>query len=531
MRDRCEFETEYRVLRPDGESRWLLVRGKPQFRTNGEFAGYIGSATDITERKRAEAALRESEERFRLAAESASDFIFEADMTTGRLAFFSRPERQPIFAGELPADLAAWERMLHPDDHGRVMQALDVALESGSFFEETYRVVGAGGQTRYLMDRATLLRDAAGSPLRWIGAITDISERKRAEAAQARLAAIVQSSSDAIIGSNLQGVMESWNRGAEDLYGYTEQEALGKHASMLLPPGCANEVQRILEQVRAGGAIRDWETLRRRKDGSLVPVSLTVSPIVDAAGKLVGVSTIARDISERRRAEEMIQRMNDSLRQLSTCLLHSQDDERRRIARDLHDGTAQNLAALSMHLSLLADRAELSKPAREKIAACLALAAACSREVRALSYLLHPPLLDELGLTAALRSYVSCFDERTPLRVSLELPEGFGRLRPELELAVFRIVQEALANVHRHSGSPTAAVRISRHGALLTLQLEDYGCGIRPELLDGREGSSPQLGIGIPGMRERVRQLGGTLRIRSSSEGTLLEISLPLEAS
>jgi len=215
---------------------------------------------------------------------------------------------------------------------------------------------------------------------------------------------------------------------------------------------------------------------------------------------------------------------NHGLRELSARLLQLQDDERRRFARELHDSVGQMLAALTMNLS--ADIERLSKTA-SSLANSEALVQEMSKEVRTISHLLHPPLLDEAGLSSALRWYIDGFAERSKIKVDLEFPDDFGRLPRELEITIFRTVQECLTNIHRHSGSPIAKIRITRSGSRVRAEVEDRGKGIPLEKRIGME-SAGTPGVGIRGMRERIRQLGGSLEINSDGKGTVIVARLPI---
>ena len=225
---------------------------------------------------------------------------------------------------------------------------------------------------------------------------------------------------------------------------------------------------------------------------------------------------------------------NHNLGELSARLLHLQDEERRRIARELHDSVGQTLAALSMNLAAVgADIERLAKTATT-IADSTALVNDMSSDIRTISYLLHPPLLDEAGLSSALTWYIRGFSERSKIDVNLEMPEDFGRLSRDLETAIFRIVQECLTNIHRHSGSPTARILVAHSDGHVRVEVEDKGKGIpsqtRAEIISSPSGTP---GVGIRGMRERLRQLGGTLEIHSSGEGkgTLIRARLPIVAA
>jgi signal transduction histidine kinase len=230
---------------------------------------------------------------------------------------------------------------------------------------------------------------------------------------------------------------------------------------------------------------------------------------------------------EQRTAE--LDKANQSLRDLTARLLHFQDEERRRLARELHDSVGQTLAALSMNLSSVgADIRRLTKTAAA-VEDSEGLVKEMTAGIRTISYLLHPPLLDEAGLTSALRWYVEGLTARSEIGVDLEVPDNFGRLPKELETAIFRVVQECLTNVHRHSGSPIAEIRLSRSADDVQLEVRDKGKGIPPEKLS-EMASTGAPGVGIRGMRERIHQLGGSLEISSagSGKGTAVVVTLPI---
>lgn len=222
---------------------------------------------------------------------------------------------------------------------------------------------------------------------------------------------------------------------------------------------------------------------------------------------------------------------NQNLRELSARLLQLQDDERRRIARELHDSVGQMLAALSMNLSAVKTDIERLAKTADALADSEGLVQEMSTEVRTISHLLHPPLLDEAGLSSALRWYVEGFALRSKIKVDLDLPDDFGRLPRESETAIFRVVQECLTNIHRHSQSPIAKIRLRQRDHQVLVGIEDRGKGIPPEK-QIQMASTGAPGVGIRGMRERLRQLGGTLEVNSSGAGTIVTIWLPIpEAS
>jgi signal transduction histidine kinase len=221
---------------------------------------------------------------------------------------------------------------------------------------------------------------------------------------------------------------------------------------------------------------------------------------------------------------------NHSLRELTARLLQLQDEERRRFARELHDSVGQTLAALAMNLATAQSDIEKLSDTVRTLSDSTAMVQDMSKEIRTISHLLHPPLLDEAGLTSALRWYIQGFVERSGIEVDLDLADDFGRLPRELETTVFRVVQECLTNIHRHSESPIAKIRLIRSEKSVQVEIRDEGKGI-PQEKRMEMSSSGTVGVGIRGMRERVRQLGGSLEIESSerARGTTIVVRLPLQ--
>ena len=279
---------------------------------------------------------------------------------------------------------------------------------------------------------------------------------------------------------------------------------------------------KLLRELNEFGFVREFEAQHYRRDGNQIWVTINARAVYDSSEHLICCEGTVQDITARKQAEQ-------ELRLLSGRVLHLQDEERRRIARELHDTTGQQLAALVMPLgSLRESGGNLSHKVRTTLSECLALAKRCAREVRTVSYLLHPPELDHLGLVPAVRAYVEGFRRRSGTRVVLNVPAELSRLPEEVETALFRIVQESLANVHHHSGSSYAEIRMSRDAGKLTLEVEDEGQGMPASTQQVVQRGAASLGLGILGMRERMKQLGGQLKINSSVRGTRVTATLPL---
>lgn len=505
------------------------------------------------------------------------------------------------------------------------------------------------------------------------------------------LAAIVTTSDDAIISKNLDGIISSWNHSAQRIFGYTAEEAIGKPIMLIIPEDRRDEEERIIAQLRRGERIEHFETVRVRKDGTPVDVALTISPVKDATGRVIGASKVARDITERKRTEERerqtneravaanakfqavfeqtrvfagimtkdgilveanrpslessgyraeevlgkpfwetgwwakfpqsrdkiraatplaakgipyqdtlhyswadgterlvdfalypilddqgqvlflhptgvditdlkrteenyrklaetldvevrartreleerntdVMRQAEQLRELSWQLLRAQDEERRHIARELHDSAGQTLTVLGMDLAALVQKTGRNSPElatrAEKIQETVRQ---LHRELRTTSYLLHPPLLDESGLSSALSWYVQGVIERSGLEITLDISPELGRLPNDMELVIFRLVQECLTNILRHSGSKTAEIRVTREPGSVTVEIKDQGKGVSATRLAEIQGKGS--GVGIRGMRERLRQFGGNLEIESGDPGTRIFVKIPVASA
>ena len=294
------------------------------------------------------------------------------------------------------------------------------------------------------------------------------------------------------------GRVMSWNVGAERIKGYGRDDIVGSHFSLFYP---SEDVQsrkpdRALETAAAEGHFED-EGWLIKKGGSRFYANVVITPLRDSQGSLRGFSNVTRDITERKKSEE-------AMRELSGRLLQARDEERLRLSRELHDSTAQTLTALSLNLALIKELVDLggSPKAAKAHAESIELAKAASREIRALSYLLHPPMLDEAGLPSALLWYVDWFMQRTGVSVELEIPTDLKRLSTDIETALFRIAQESLANIHRHARSNTASLRLLKEAGQITLEVVDGGVGLPPGVL-GPNGNPLTMGVGIRGMHER----------------------------
>jgi PAS domain S-box-containing protein len=394
----------------------------------------------------------------------------------------------------------------------------------GDHYRMEKRFLRRDGQVVWGQLSVSLVRNQKGEFKYCIGMVEDISERKRAEEAVRRASAynrsLIEASLDPLVTIAPDGKITDVNNATEKVTGLSRQQLIGTDFSDYFTD--SGKARAGYEQVFREGSAQDYELEIRHDAGHATPVLYNASVYRDEAGDVMGVFAAARDISERRRTE-------DSMRQLSGRLLRLQDEERRRIARQLHETAAQGLAGLAVNLTIVkTSDANLNSRARACLYESLELAEQCSQEIRTLSYLLHPPLVDEAGLAPALRWYTAGFARRSGIETQVDVSPEFGRLPSDLELTLYRIVQEALTNIHRHSGSKTARISLERRPSEIVLTVEDEGHGFPSAALGVSDPQSAVIGVGIPGMQERARQLGGRLHIQSGSRGTRLTAILPL---
>jgi PAS domain S-box-containing protein len=435
---------------------------------------------------------------------------------------------------------AAFERMFQFGRAEIIGAKLDELVAPGDLLEEargitSQMLVGKSGHLttkRRRKDGSMIDVEVVGLPLVVEGALVgafalyhDITERKTAEAAlrssEERYRELFENANDIIYTHDLKGNFTSLNKAGERIIGFDREESMGMNLAEIVTKGHRKRTVQMIEEAvhltEAGTHEIEIFTKCSRKAVLEIRTRLILKD-----GKPDGIQGIARDITERKHAEA-------SLRRLSSRLLTLQDEERRRMARELHDLVGQSLAALDMYLSLIKQgEMNLDVGSRQALSESLNLVEQCSRNIRTFCYLLHPPLLDEMGLVATLRWWAAGFAKRSRIRVELDLPEDLHRLPREIEMTLFRIVQECLTNIHRHSKSLTAAIRIVRESGKIVLLIRDRGCGIPPGVVQHGGDGVASLGVGIAGMWERAKQLGGRLEIDSGSSGTVVKAVLPV---
>ncbi|HLJ68925.1 MAG TPA: PAS domain S-box protein [Chloroflexota bacterium] len=436
---------------------------------------------------------------------------------TASQARYTSSSREPVLVEDLRRE-TRFRPPLALLDLG-VISTMSVVVQGG---EQIFGVLEVDSSTprAFTQDDVHFLRTVAN-------VLAAAIERHRLDESRFALAALVESSSDAIIGATLDGVITTWDRGAEQLYGYPASAALGQSISLIVPPDRADETASVLAIVRTGRAAEHIETVWRHRDGHLNDISVSVSPIRDASGAVTGALSIAHDIGKRKRLER---ERTLHQRELTSRALQAQEDERKRIARDLHDQTVQALTTLLINLDLAERRLpEGGGDAASALARVRSIAKRALDETRTLAHSLRPPILDDIGLVAALEALGEEYTQTYGVRVVVESEGGVEsdtRLPAPIETVLFRVAQEALTNACKHARGSEVRIGFTLDGGYRTLTVSDNGQGFDAQQLavSGHHG-----GLGLDGMRERAALVGAKLHIDSAPEkGTRVTLRVPV---
>lgn len=496
--------------------------------------------------------IRESEERYRALANTSAPVLWRCDALGKNIWTSENWIGAGSSAGDDPMD-AGWLQRLHPDDYGRTTQLWVDCLRTGTPYRDEFRCQMPDGSYHYFESRAVPVRDANGSIAEWIGANIDTTDRKDAEialrASEERMRFSLEAANFGTWEWNLLTGTVQWSENMELIRGQAPGSFAGTFESGLQDVHEEDRaiVLKAIERAISGDGNYRVEYRLLCRDGTARWMESIGKVVYNDEHRPVRMTGVCMDITRRKEAETALRNSQSDLerrvqertadlelaqaglRHLSARLLQTQDEERRRIARELHDSAGQLLAALSMTLTPL--QLELQRANHrwaEALEGSIKLVDELSNELRTISYLLHPPMLDEAGLEFALRWYVEGFAQRSKIDVQFEFPEGLERLPREVETTIFRLVQESLTNIHRHSESRTASIRVSRENGEIKVEVRDRGKGMPANMHEGRSGRS-RIGVGIQGMRERVRELGGRLEINSNKCGTTVTAAVPFQ--
>jgi len=536
-------EHEDVFIRKDGSFFPVVLSCSP-LKIGDAITGVVVCFRDDTKRRQAEESLRRAATQFQMVSDTIGAGVIQCSRdlrylwVNARYAeWIGRPATEIVGHSmiEILGDEACRKLQQYFD---RVLEGQPVTFEQQIDFKSMGR--------RWILASYTPTFGSTGVADGWVTCVLDVTDQKQRDAELVKQTSLLDLSFSAVILRDAEDRITYWNRAAEELYGWTREEALGQVIHSLLRTKFPEPPDSIRERFRHE---RRWqgELFHISKDGRpltvisrwaltgdpdtnsdlIMEANINITPTKEAERQLqLMVQTLETRIAER---TQELEQATDKLRELSGKLLRAQDEERRRIARELHDGVGQLLAAMNMNFSNLKNETGgLSEEASRCVDQNVALVEQASQEIRTISHLLHPPLLDVMGLESALRWYVDGYSERSKITVDMKLTPGFSDGLPrDFALSLFRVVQECLTNIHRHSESASAHIVVNRLSHKITLEIKDDGKGIPPEM-QSKISSGASSGVGLRGIRERIRPFGGRLEIHSSQKGTRIIATLPL---
>ena len=425
-----------------------------------------------------------------------------------------------------------WQASVYPDDLPSLLAHWKAAL-AGERLAFAYRCCRRGGGILPVFAQAVAARNSHGAIVGITGTLADLralrdpapegvgsgsrTQQLRAVETRDEIRAVLAKHEDALVSSDLGGHVTFWNQAAERMFGYSAAEMSGSSSLVLTPPECIQQALEWKQRVRAGEPLHGMEAVRVRKDGVRLEVCLTAFPLRDSSQEIVGSWVLLRPQSSRRAGEELVEKLASRLASL-------QEDERRRFGRELHDSTGQLLTTLTLTLQAMTTSwADLMPEERDALLAdSLALAEEAAQELRTQSFLLHPPQLAEQGLGETVRQFVQSFGDRSGMEAGLDIDADLGEISPQIAFIIYRVLQESLSNVHRHSKSSSVYVSLRRKDEALELLVKDYGVGFDPKSICH--------GLGLVNIKERICQLGGAFSIEPTPKGTTVFAALPTES-
>ncbi|GEM_PF-638356 len=521
---------EHRVITPSGELRWQQWTDRAILDARGRVVEVQSVGRDITERKHAEEARRIAEQKYRDIVEHALEGIYQSSPDGTFLSV--NPAMARIFGYVSPLEMMTLVRdiptqiYVDPEERRRFLELLN---QNGSVHAYEYEARRKDGTHIWVACNARVVRNSDGGIAYYEGSITDITERKQTqqilEKEQRLLRTLVEALPDEIALKDTKSRFVIVNEGTvRALRALGPQDVIGKtDFDFVRQPLAQEQFEEEQEILRSGKPIVNKELVRLNKETGAVErcILTTKLPLSDSNGEVVGLLAINRDITERKQAEE-------ALRSVPKRILDAQESERKRVARELHDGVNQILASAKFRLELALEQTTVRSHARyENFERAKALLDQAMLEVRRISHNLRPSVLDDFGLVPALSNLTAEFSSRTRIETTFKSSKRLPSLSKEIEVAIYRIAQEALTNIEKHAHTQRVLMNLRRRQDALTFVVKDYGQGITPEQVGGNK--TPQSGLGLVDMKERASMVGGALFISSRPRrGTEIRVDIPL---
>jgi PAS domain S-box-containing protein len=487
---------------------------------------------EVTERKHAEDALRKSEDRIRLIIDTIPTMAWSI-RPDGTIEFIN--QRSLEYSGlTMEEEIENPTRIIHPEDLSGVMEKWLVDMTAGKPSEDEMRLRRADGEYRWFLVRTAPLRDEQGNLVKWYGVSMDIEDSKRAEnelrLTYQRLSYHVENTPLAVIEWDKDLFIKRWSTHAEEIFEWKASEALGKNIDdsdfPIVYKKDIQAVNKIVEQLTKGLVNRNISLNRSNtKNGNVIYCEWYNSALRDKQGNLITILSLVHNVTERKKAEETLQQSYEEIRRLTEHLQNIREEERKTIAREIHDELGQQLTVLKMDASWLNKKlASADNGVKEKLKSLLHLLDGTVKSVRRISYELRPSLLDDLGLTSAIEWHLKEFENRSGIQTKFSADEPDLLLPDELKTGLFRIFQESLTNIARHAAAKKVEVCLQRKNGNILLSIKDNGRGFDKEKISNKRT------LGILGMEERSSMMGGNCHISSKpGEGTIVTVSVPFE--
>jgi len=561
------YDIEHRIV-VDGTVKWIRERAELEFDPEGSLLGGFGTSQDITDLKNIEAQLQQTKEQFRIMGESVDYGVWLCN-PDGGVEYVSQSFLELVNMTLEEVRGFGWVKRLVPDDVDAMLKNWRHCLQTGKAWDSEHRIVDRHGRMHTILTRGKPVHDKDGNITSWAGINLDITARKEAEKALQKahdkleekvrlrtvklegavralenemaersqaeiqlrmLSRVYMDAADPIVIEDLGATILDMNREAERAYGWHRSELIGKSVLSIIPSERHRIAKQLRRRCRSGEEIRDWEGKREDKFGCVFPVLISAFPLMDESGETIAIASIAKDITLRKQMESELKKSHKRMRELSHKTVNALEADRKTVSKELHDSIGGSLAAIKFQLEgLLADlRTEESAQRFEGyLQRTISHLTDTIKETKRISANLRPLTLDDLGLIATVNAYARSFAEiYQDIRIDTQVHMQESDVPEMLKIVVYRVLQEALANVAKHSRADTVCVHLDRSQDIISMRIEDNGCGIAAES-PFRAGNSLS-GYGLKSMQERVEICGGVFSLRSKpGQGTCIRITLP----